>query len=60
MASMDVSFVVHRMTPMASSCNLSSFSSLVYDRVVRSRPESMMLSITLIQQKHMTLFDTFL
>ena len=57
MVSMGVSFVVPRMTLMASFCTLSSFSRLDCDRVVRPRPESVTLSIT--QQEQMTLFDAF-
>ena len=38
MASMDMSFVVPRMTLMASFCTLSSFNRLDYGRVVRPRP----------------------
>ena len=48
MVSMGVSFVVPRMTLMASFCTLSSLSRLDCDRVVRPRPQSMTLSITLL------------
>ena len=46
MVSMGVSFVVPRMTTMASFCTLSSLIKLDCDRVVRPRPQSMTLSVT--------------
>ena len=53
MASMGVSFVVPRMTPMASFSTLSSFSRLDCNTVNDAEYH------TLIQQEQIALFDVF-
>ena len=59
MASMGVSFVVPKVTLMASFCTLSSFSRSHRDRVVRPRRVNEAEYHTLTQQEQITLFDAF-